>query len=174
MKLVDIYTSTINETLNAPLSYKKVSETRYQVDLNNEEKLFVILNKQKINNFECLTILFVNPNSNNPTAITNFFNGPSAVRIFSTIVAILEPIQFDIIIFTPDDINVEIESKKTNLYKVILKKLERLGKISGSEILNIENFNKPVLVGLKSARGLGLNNNELNEIVRQFGYIKFS
>lgn len=171
MKLTDIYDTRLDETLDNPLPFIKVTKTRYEIPLSDTEKLFVLLHGDVVDGYKCISVLFVNPNSVNPTAVTNFFNGPSAIRIFSTVVAILDPIQYDLVVFIPDDITVEVEKRKTKLYGLILKKLERLGKISYSQIINVDNFDKPVLVGVRKVM---LDDNMLKKIVTDFGVSKFS
>lgn len=168
MKLEHIYATTLHETLDSPLPFAKLSDTRYVIDLEGE-KIFVVLFSNLIGRYKCLAVSFVNPNSANPMAITNFFNGPTAVRIFSTVVAIVDQVPFDIIVFTPDDITVEIRDKKLRLYQTILKKLERIGKVSSTEKIMIDGFDLPILVGI---RNVIIDQVTLGEVITQFGIRK--
>lgn len=147
MKIQDVYNS-INETLDNPLPFTKLSPTRYVIELG-QERLLVVLYSAKVDQYNCLAVSFVNPNSDTPMAMTNYFNGPGAVRVLSTVVSIVDQVGFDVVIFTPDDIDVLIENKKVRLYRIILNKMQRLGKISSHEQLTLPEFDKPILVGMR-------------------------
>lgn len=170
MKLGDIY---LSETLDSPLPFRKISDTRYDIDIGQDEIVRVILERHVVKGLACLSILFINPNSKAPTQVTNFFQGPSAVRIFSTIVSILDPLNFDLVLFTPDDIDVDVEGKKYNLYQVVLRRLIRLGKLVAVENIIIDEYDKPILVGLRG-QGSALTSPEIKNIVKQVGFAKIA
>ena len=173
MKLIDVYSSTLQESMDNPFPYRKVSNTRYVIDLPNNENILVVLYQKQIEQYNCLSVLFVNPNSPNPTALTNFFNSPEALRVFASIIEILESIKSDLIFFTPDDIEVEVENRKLRVYQTILKKMERLGKILSSEVVNIEEFDKPILIGIRvGSNASSINNKTLIEIAKLLGISK--
>ena len=173
MKLSEIY-NRINETLDGkPLAYKKVSNTQFNVFLDGNNTIQVRLYHKTIESFSCISVLFVNPNSADPFALTNYFNGPGAVRIFTTIVDIIEPYNPDIIAFIPVGTDIEVENKKAKLYRVIAHKLQLMGKITGLEEINLNEFDKPIFVGLRG-KASSLDYQHVEDVVKQFGISKFT
>ena len=124
MRIEDIY-NKIDETLDSPLPYKQIGSGRYLIDITSQDNLIVNIRTADIDGYRLLTILFRDPNSDQ-TQLTRAFNTPGAVRVFSTIISLIQSIpKIDIVVFIPDDINVDISNKKANLYSVIMNKLYR-------------------------------------------------
>lgn len=138
MKIEDIY-KKLDETLDRPLPYKQTGSGRYLIDINDQDKLIVNIRTANIDGYYLLTILFRDPNSDQ-TQLTHAFNTPGAVRVFSTIISIIQSIpNIDIVVFIPDDIEIDISNKKVKLYKTIMNKLYREHKlISTGQIESVQ------------------------------------
>ena len=172
MKLNDIL-NRVDETLDGPpLKFNKVSNTLFVIDLDGDNKIEVRLFHKTIQQLNCISVLFSSPQNTDPFQLTNFFNGPGAIRIFTTISTILEPHDPDIVVFIPVGTDVEIENKKTKLYRVVMRKLQLMGKINGVEEVKLEEYDKPIFIGTrKKASSLPIDT--LSDIVKQFGISKF-
>ena len=122
MKIEDIY-RRISETLDSPLLYHETGSGRYQIDINDTTKLIVNIRTAAIDNYKLLAVLFRDPNSDE-TQLTNAFSESNPVRVFSTIIKIIQSISnVDIVTFIPDDINITVTDKKAKLYKLVMNRL---------------------------------------------------
>ena len=142
MRLWDIY-NRIDETLDShkPLPFKQLTSSTWLVNLRNTA-LLVEANLKVINGINVVAVsffeadLFGNPNLAN--MLTNAFNNAGAIRVFSTIIHIISALpKKDIIVCIPDDVSLDVEGRKMNLYKIILRRLQRskilirIGEIKG-------------------------------------------
>jgi hypothetical protein len=122
MKIEDIYRQML-ETFDSPLPYHTTGSGSYQININNTSTLIVNIRTANIDSYKLLTILFRDPNSDE-TQLTNAFEKSNPVRVFSTIIKIIQSIpSVDIVVFIPDDIKIDIADKKANLYKLVMNRL---------------------------------------------------
>lgn len=146
MRIWDIYTR-INETLDShkPLPYVQQDPTSWLINLGSNKSLVVEANLKVINSINVVAVAFFEADSfGNPNPVnmlTGAFNNAGAIRVFSTIIHIVSSLpKKDIIVCVPDDALLEIEGKKMNLYKMILRRLQRsrvlirIGEIHGTEL----------------------------------------
>lgn len=172
MKLADIYHNRIIETLDKPLPYTQISPTKFSIQLDDSNKLDIVFVVSTIVGFKCVGMLLINPNAANKTKTTNYFNGPGAIRVFSTIIELLSKIQFDLLMFVPDDTEVDVEETKMRLYMTIAKKVERMGKIVNLGFVKIPEYDKPIIVGGHGGKASSLTDKQLELIVKEFGIRK--
>lgn len=168
MKLADVYNKSINESLDSrPYPIYKRSNTTYNIDADGTT-IQVILNGLEIDRVNCLSLKFVNPlDTANTMNATGRHNNRPPLRVFSTIVHLINPVDFNLLICVAEDTNIDIEKKKGNLYRVIFTKLMRERKIHNFHTLNIEQFDKPILV---AERNISLPAERIEEIVVEFAY----
>lgn len=171
MKLAEIYDNHLHESLDKPLPYIKINANRYKIELSITESIEVYIYEKTIQRYDCVSVVFLNPNDDK-VQLTNFFNGPEAIRVLSTIIDIFKTIEFDILVMIPDDIIVKVENRKNRLYNTVLFRMLRLGRICGRESISYPEFSKPVLVGLHRD-GCSLSTDEIAMIVKRFGIDKF-
>jgi len=166
MKVEELYRK-LNETLDTPLPYRQTGSGRYLVDVNNNDKLIVNIRTATVDGYRLLTILFRDPNSDQ-TQLTGAFNSPKAVRVFSTVIGIIQAVpNVDIVVFIPDDIEIEVSDKKAKLYKIIMNKLYREHKlISFGQINSVQYGIMP-----KSKTNM-LTDTQLAELFKKFGETK--
>jgi hypothetical protein len=143
MKLADI----LNETLDNPLPYTKIGKGLYEIKFDSH-RLHIRTIEQKINGYRCMSVLFLNPDAKDGTEMstTDLSGNLIPVRIFATITKIVFDIKFiEFVFFCADDLDLNIEGKKTKLYKVLLKKLASKGRIGNAGAMRVKWFNKPIL-----------------------------
>ena len=172
MKLHNIF-NRVDETLNGPpLKFNKISNTLFVINLDMDNTIEVRLLHKVIQQLKCTSILFSSPKNKDPFELTKFFNGPGAIRIFTTISTIVEPYDPDVVVFIPIGTDVEVENKKTKLYRVVMRKLQLMGKLNGIEELQLDEYDKPIFVGTRK-KASSLSTETLSDVVKQFGISKF-
>lgn len=164
MKLNDVFNNRLNESLDKPYPIHKQSNTTYDIDADGTE-IRVFLNGISINGVNCLSVKFINPNNAVQAMSATNIHGNSALRVFATLATLIDPIKFNLLLCVADDDNIDVENKKNNLYMVIFKKFERLGKIHSVRKITVNEFNKPIIV---AERGVALDNDDVKQIVLKF------
>jgi hypothetical protein len=123
MKFTEIY--RFNESLNNPFPYKEISNSSWVIDTGTSADLVVRMELQNVDGYLIAHISF---NTSSPKVgkpeLTNVFDGGGASRVFASIIDILQTQKgIDLLIFVPDDIDVNVAGKKSRLYKVIMRRL---------------------------------------------------
>lgn len=162
MKLSDIF-NTVMESFDSEYPIYKRSNSLYDIDADGTI-IRVILNGLLVDNLNILSVKFVNPDSENAMDSTNL-HGNNALKIFSTIIKLIDPIKFNILFCVADDSNVEIEGKKHDLYKSIFTKLQRLGKIHSVRSMQLDEYTKPIIV---AERKVSLDDSQLKQYIIKF------
>lgn len=170
MKLAEIFDNHLHESLDKPLPYIKINSSKYKIELSDTEEIDILLHQKTIQKYDCVSVLFRNP-KDKEMKLTNFFNGPKAIRVLSTIIDIFKTIEFDILVLIPDDIDIEVEDIKTRLYNTVFTRMTQLGRMGRSESIQFPEFSKPILIGLQGD-GTHLSNDEIAQIVKRFGIDK--
>ena len=170
MKLAHIFDNRLDESLDNPYPIHKRSQTTYDIDADGVT-IRVFLNGTQIDGINCLSIKFVNPTEAATAMDATNVHGNSALRVFATLLQLVDPIKFNLLICVADDTNVEVEQKKSNLYMVIFRKLERMGRIHSARTINIDGFDKPIIV---AERGVALDDQRVTELVTKFAHAHLS
>jgi hypothetical protein len=164
MELEDIYNNRLDESLDKPYPICKRSQTTYDIDADGVT-IRVFLNGAQIDGINCLSIKFVNPqDAANAMSATNT-HGNAALRVFATLVQLIDPIKFNVLLCVAEDPDIVIQQKKSNLYAIIFRKLERLGKIHSVRTFDFNLYDKPVIV---AERGVALDEKRIKNLVRSF------
>ena len=164
MNLNDIFSNRLDESFNKPYPIHKRSPTTYDIDAEHGN-VRVFLNGMQIEGVNCLSLKFVNPEDAVNALSASNVHGNSALRVFVTLITLVDPIKFNLLLCVADDVNVNVEDKKSNLYMVVLRKLERQGKIHSVQSVNIEQFDKPVIT---AQRGVALTEEQIQTVVIEF------
>ena len=170
MKLSDVYNNRLDESLDNPYPIHKRSQTTYDIDADGIT-IRVFLNGMLIDGVNCLSLKFVNPLETVHAMDATNVHGNAALRVFASLVALTDPIKFNLLICVADDTSVEVEEKKRSLYMVVLRKLERMGKVHGVRTINITGFDKPIHI---AERGIALDDQRVQELVAKFAHAHLS
>jgi hypothetical protein len=173
MKLADLF-NRLDETLDKPLSYTHVNQHSYEITLPSGDTLKVMVYERNALGYKCASILFMDPTEKEPYELTNKA-GNASVRVLSTIMAIIDKLDYDMLIILPSDIKVEISQKKLRLYRSIATKMQMSGKLAYFEVINIDEMNDPILVGIRSGSKAARHNlppDQIAEVLYEFGYTK--
>ena len=160
----------MDESLDKPYPIYKRSQTTYDIDADGVT-IRVFLNGAQIDGVNCLSIKFVNPEETARVMDATNVHGNSALRVFATLIQLVDPIKFNLLICAADDTNVEVEQKKSNLYMVIFRKLERMGRIHSVRSIDLKTFDKPIIV---AERGVSLDDSHVRELVTKFAQAHLS
>ncbi len=151
--------SSLFESLDTPFPSSRISPSTWEISIPNKGSLVVSVEQRKVNNFEIAHISFnvPNPHPGQPQ-LTGWFQDSGATGVFAAVIKIIGQYHLDLIIFVPDDTDIEIKNKKVRLYLMMMNRMKKnnslvrveqimiptgevlqLGFPSGSKLWNVPN-----------------------------------
>lgn len=143
----------------------KISKTITDINADGVT-LRVFLNRFRINNVNCMSVKFVDPHVSKEEGsnVTNHHKR-NPIRIFTTIAHLIKQHDFNVLLCVADNVDINVEDRKHNLYNVMFRRFERLGEIHTVQSITLPHYEKQIITG---QRKISLNNQQLQHLVVEF------